>query len=58
MPWMNPPQTIDEHTVNALYNIGDAMWGIMGALILLSLAVVIHAVLRGRAKNEPASAER
>lgn len=33
------PSTIPEHHVNALYNIGDALWGIAAALVLLCITI-------------------
>ncbi len=33
------PSAIPHHQVYALYNIGDALWGITGALVLLSIVL-------------------
>ncbi len=31
----------EEHVVNGIYNVGDALWGVCGAVVLLAIVVLV-----------------
>lgn len=41
----NDSLTPEQHIGNALYNLGDAAWGMMGAILILALAIYFSARL-------------
>ena len=34
----------EEHVVNGIYNVGDALWGVCGAVVLLGVYVALRDV--------------
>ncbi|GHC41712.1 hypothetical protein [Roseibacillus persicicus] len=48
------PMTHEQHLTNGLYNLGDALWAIFGALLLLALSLLIVGLKVAKAlENRP-----
>ncbi len=53
--WAGPPMTHDQHVVNGIYNLGDALWAVFGALVLLAISVFVAGLKIANAIRKPHS---